>query len=118
MNKQNSELIIYKRTKELINYTFSITESKKFPKKARFVFVNRIQGLTLDIYTDLLKANELPLRDRRSIFVNVLGNIKVFLFLIEMCLKRKYIDFHSCEVWSKHCLNVKYLTAAWMKSCK
>ena len=116
--KQQNELTIYKKTKDLIDYTFKITESKKFPKKARFVFVNRIQNLVLDIYTDLLKINELPLRERRKIFINVLGNTKVLLFLIEMCLKEKYINFHQCEMWSKHCLNVKYLTAAWMKSCK
>lgn len=116
--KQDNELTVYKKAKELINYTFSITEGKKFPKKVRFVLVNRIQNLVLDIYTDLLKVNEIPLKNRKHIFISVLSNIKVVLFLVEMCLKQKYISFRQCEIWSKHCLNVKYLTAAWMKSCK
>ena len=85
--KQDNELTAYKKAKELINYTFSITEGKKFPKKVRFVLVNRIQNLVLDIYTDLLKVNELLLKERKSIFINILSNIKVLLFLTCSCAK-------------------------------
>jgi len=116
--QSNNEMTIYIKTKDLIDYTFNITENKNFPKKARFVFVNRIQNIVLDIYSILLKVNEIPISDRKALLIEALSNIKTLLFLIELCLKQKYINFHQCEVWSKHCLNVKYLTAAWLKKCK
>ena len=111
-------MTIYIKTKDLISYTFNMTENNSFPKKARFTFVNRIQNIVLDIYSTLLKVNEIPICERKSLFIEVLSNTKILLFLIELCLNYKYINFHQCEVWSKHCLNVKYLIAAWLKKSK
>ncbi len=53
------KLTVLIKAKELIEYTFCMTEStKRFPKKTRFTFINRMQNLSLDIYSKLLKINE------------------------------------------------------------
>jgi hypothetical protein len=107
---------VFDRARELIDYTITITDNtKRFPKKARFTFVDRMQNMTLDIYRKLAKANELPTRDRRPVQVDVLSEINVFLALVEICHKRQYIDMRTMETWTKKTMDVKYLTAAWMK---
>jgi len=87
--QSNNEMTIYIKTKDLIDYTFNITENKNFPKKARFVFVNRIQNIVLDIYSILLKVNEIPISDRKALLIEALSNIKTLLFLIEN-INKKY----------------------------
>ena len=47
--KQESELMVLVKAKDLIKYTFDITDSRKFPKKARFTFVNRFQDKVIVI---------------------------------------------------------------------
>lgn len=112
----NKEMTVFIKAKDLINYTFTITDNtKRFPKKVRFTFVNRMQNLALDIYSKLLKINEIPINQRKPLQIDVLSDIKTLLFLIELSLKQGYINIHQCEIWTKKALDVKYLTAAWMK---
>lgn len=118
MGRNTNDLEIFIKTKDLILYTFNVTESKKFPKKARFVFVNRIQNLVLDIYQELLIINELDIRSRIPRLIHVLSKIKALLFLIELCFRQKYINSHTCEVWVKQCVYIKNLGAGWLKWCK
>lgn len=113
--KANQEMTIFKKTKDLIEYTFCMTDNtKKFPKKTRFTFVNRMQNLTLDIYSKLLKANETRNRNKRKdLQSDVLSDIKILLFLIELSLHKNYINDKQCVIWTKRAKDVKYLTAAW-----
>jgi len=112
------------KAKDLIRYTFNITDSKKFPKKARFTFVNRLQDKTLTVYECLLEANEIfpknqaEKEERRKLQVRALSIIKQILFLIELSLEKKYISAQNCEAWTKAVLDVKYTAAAWMKKDK
>jgi len=110
------------KAKDLIKYTLDITDSKKFPKKTRFTFVNRLQDKTLSVYEYLLGANEIfprnPLEkdERRKLQVKALTVMKQILFLIELSYGKEYITSQNCETWTKAVLDVKYTTAAWMKN--
>lgn len=116
---QNKEMTVFIKAKDLIDYTFVMTDSiKRFPKKMRFTFVNRMQNLVLDIYTKLLKTNEMPIRQRHPIQVDILSDINVLLFLIELSFNKNCIDEKQCSLWTKKALDVKYLTAAWMNRAK
>ncbi|MDN5289874.1 MAG: hypothetical protein PWQ06_113 [Anaerophaga sp.] len=107
---------VFDRARELIDYTMIITDNtKRFPKKARFTFVDRMQNMTLDIYRKLAKANEMPINVRKEVQIDVLSEINVFLALVEICHKRQYISNATMETWVKKTMDVKYLTAAWMK---
>jgi len=107
---------VFDRAKVLIDYSMSITDNvKRYPKKYRFTFVDRIQNLTLDIYKNLSKSNECPVDKRRPLQTEVLGDINVLLALIEISHTRGFIDLRTMEIWTKKVMDVKYMTAAWMK---
>jgi hypothetical protein len=113
------KLTVLIKAKELIEYTFCMTEStKRFPKKTRFTFINRMQNLSLDIYSKLLKINEMPVSQRREHQIDVLSDIKVLLFLIEFSKQKGYISSKQCIIWTSKTLDIKNLTAAWMTKTK
>lgn len=107
---------VFEKARQLIDYTMTITDNlKRFPKKARFTFVDRMQNMTLDIYKKLAKANEMPISKRKEVQIDVLSEINVFLALVEISHSRGYINAKTMETWTKKTMDVKYLTAAWMK---
>ena len=108
---------VFDKAVELIDYTIIITDSKsRYPKKARFTFVDRMQNMTLDIYKKLSKTNELPSGDRRGIQIDVLSDLNVFLAMIELSHKNHYIDARTMSIWVGKTMDVKHLTAAWMRN--
>jgi hypothetical protein len=112
-------MIIFDKTRILIDYTITITDNtKRFPKKHRFTFVDKMQNLTLNIYKKLSKVNEYPTNKRKDIQIDVLGDINVLLALIDISLERKFITKNQAGIWTKKVLDVKYLTAAWLKKSK
>ncbi|OHW62896.1 hypothetical protein EUAN_06800 [Andreesenia angusta] len=113
------EMTIFKKSKELIDYTFCMTDSSnRFPKKTRFTFVNRMQNLVLDIYQRLLKVNEIPIPERPELQIETISELKALLFLVELSFQQKYINSKQCEVWTGKILDVQHLTAAWLKKSK
>ena len=110
---------VFKKAEDLIDYTFTMTDNtKRFPKKYRFTFVNRMQEMVLDIYKKISKTNEIPVSKRREIQIDILSDLNVLLALIKLSLKRELINEKQTEIWTKKVLDVKYLTAAWMKSTR
>ena len=122
VNKQSNELAVFAKCRDLITYTLNITNNtKRFPKKVRFTITNRIQDQVIDLYESLLVANEIYPRneseryEREKMQRKALTQCKVLLFLIDLSFQRKFINERSCEYWTKLVLNVKYMTAKWMK---
>ena len=110
---------VFKKAKDLIDYTFIMTDNtKRFPKKYRFTFVNRMQDMTLEIYKKISKTNELPVNKRKEVQIDILSDLNVLLVLIELSLEREFITETQTETWTKKTLNVKYLTAAWMRNTR
>jgi hypothetical protein len=118
MNK-NQEMTVFVKAKDLIEYTFAMTgNAKRFPKKTRFTFVDRMQNIALDIYSNLLKTNELPVSQRKELQIGILSDIKILLFLVELSNRKGYVGSKQCTIWAKKILDVKHLTAAWMARTK
>lgn len=112
-------MIVFDKAKILIDYTFTMTDSvKRYPKKYRFTFVNRMQDMVLDIYKKLSKTNEMPISKRGETQIDVLSDINVLLALIEISSERGFISKRQMAIWTQKALDVKYLTAAWMKKSK
>lgn len=58
--RKEGQLTFLNKAEKIIFYTFQITNStKKYPKKWRFTLTNRIQEKALEIYHNLLHANEI-----------------------------------------------------------
>ena len=115
MYKKN-KLTAQQKSEELIDYTFIMTDSdKRYSKKHRFTFVDRMQNIALDIHLGTVKANETPVSTRKHLQVNVLSDIEVLMALIEISFKRNFINDKQCQLWTNKVLDVKRLTAAWMQ---
>lgn len=107
---------------ELADYTIKITDNnKRFPKKYRFTFVNRMQNLSLDIYELINIANELNTNDRIDLSQRLrlqnqaITKCKTFLFLINLCYKNEKIALNERQAiaWAKYVVNVKNMTIKW-----
>ena len=56
MVKQQSELTVITKAKDLCSYIVTVTE--KSPKRFRFTFVSRMQNLSLNVIEKLYRAND------------------------------------------------------------
>lgn len=110
------------KAKDLANYTLKITDNaKRFPKKYRFTFVNRMQNLSLDIYELINTANELNTNDkigleqRLRLQNQAITKCKTLLFLINLCYKNEKIALNERQAiaWAKYVVNVKNMTIKW-----
>lgn len=107
---------VFSKAEDLIDYTFIMTENTdRYAKKHRFTFVDRMQNLTLDIYSKLRKANELPFSDRKKIQQDAISDMCVLSALIKISLDRNFIDHEQSKIWTSKLLDVKNLAGAWMK---
>lgn len=116
------DFLLLVKAKDLAKYTINMTENnKRFPKKYRFTFVNRMQNISLDIYELINEANELntndpvALQDRLKLQNLAITKCKTLLFLISLCLENKNIglDDRQAQAWAKYVLNVKNMAVSW-----
>lgn len=121
-NKKESELGVIVKAKALVKHTYVITSNPNhYPKKMRFTLANRLQEKATEVFECLLEANELSLTDasqktdRLKLQARALTLCKEILFLIELSLDMGYINMQNSEYWTGLVLNVKYMTAAWLK---
>lgn len=107
---------------ELADYTIKITDNaKRFPKKYRFTFVNRMQNISLDIYELINTANELNTNDKIALSQRIrlqnqaITKCKTLLFLINLCYKNEKIALNEKQAiaWAKYVVNVKNMTIKW-----
>ena len=119
---KNNEFLLLVKAKDLAQYTIKITDNpKRFPKKFRFTFVNRMQDMVLDIYELINTANELNTNDKHALTERLrlqnqaITKCKTMLFLIDLCLENESIgiDCRQAEVWSRHVTNVKNMAINW-----
>lgn len=119
---KNNEFLLLVKAKDLAKYTINITDNpKRFPKKYRFTFVNRMQDMVLDIYELINTANELNTNNEQSLAERLrlqnqaITKCKTMLFLIDLCLENENIgiDSRQAEVWARHVTNVKNMAINW-----
>ena len=122
MAGNNNEFLLLVKAKDLAKYTINITDNpKRFPKKYRFTFVNRMQDMVLDIYELINTANELNTNDKQALTERLrlqnqaITKCKTMLFLIDLCLENESIgiDSRQAEVWARHVANVKNMAVNW-----
>lgn len=121
-NYQDKEFVLPTKAKELIKYTLLMTDNvKRYPKKFRFTFVNRMQEITLDIYEIINTANELnvtdkeELKERLKLQNEAITKCKTLLLLIDLSLDNKNIalDSRQAQAWAKYVLDVKNMAVKW-----
>lgn len=92
------ELIVFTKTKDLVDYVIDITS--RSPKSFRFTFVTRLQNYALDILENLFKANEVLVirndkvkKEQRAAFQRrALTSLNLLTYVSEMAFK------HGCII--------------------
>ena len=114
-----AKMTVFVKAEYLIDYTFQMTDNaNRYAKKHRFTFVDRMQNLALDIYCKLVKSNQLPMSERKTLQIEAISDMEVLLALIEISLQRDFIDAEQSERWANKVIDVKNLTGAWLKRSK
>ena len=116
------ELQVITKSKDLCNYIITITE--KSPKKFRFVFVNRMQNLSLDIIQELYVANDYRVskEDKMSYKIRInhqhkaLTNLKILSYISLIAMEHKCIIFKQYENISKLTSDLQNMIGAWINS--
>lgn len=123
--KPPSELNVISKTKDLLKHTYQMTNNTKhFPKKVRFTIVTRMQNCATEILECLVEANDLNLSipeqkaQRLILQARALTKCKLLLYYIELSYESKHINGGSCAYWSQMVVDVKNMTAAWLKKDK
>ena len=122
--KQQSELTIVTKAKELCSYIVTITQ--KSPKQFRFTFVTRLQNLSLDAIEKIYFANEVLLEKgnarnaekRLALQHSALTLFKLIAYISELAMKENCILFKQYEQIAKLTTDCQRLTGAWINSDK
>lgn len=118
--RNQREMQVFVASKKLISYTLKLTNNtNRFKKKWRFTLTNRIQGASLDIFDNLVMANETYVFNVESKNIRIahqkkaLAEIKKLAYLIELSHSMDIIRTKSMDYWSKLLSDVRRLTASW-----
>ncbi len=121
------EMGVITKSKDLIEHTFKKTANTKyFPKKYRFSLAAKIENLAIDIYENLVRANECNLKDAREHIrrlecqQNAIVSCKLLNSMIDLASKIKSTELTIKEVeyWSGLVIEVKRMAAAWRNNDK
>ena len=116
MEKNNSNLIIYQKYIELIEYTNNIL--RKFPKSETFALVKvckstLFSGLRLLIYA--IKSYQ---KKDKLKYLNVLDtNLHILKVHIRLSYKFRYISIQNYQSWSKLITDICNMLGGWINSC-
>lgn len=80
---------------EFVDWLLDRTE--KFPKKARFTFVSRIDNLALDILEQIVEAAYSPRAQKIGILRGIDRKLERLRILLRLAAKRRYLNKTSLE---------------------
>lgn len=121
------EMSVITKAKDLMEHSCNMTaNTTRFPKKYRYTIGARIENLSIDIYENLVRANECSLSDaherqrRYDCQQEVIVSCKLLNTMIELAHKLKSIELsiNSAEYWGSLVVEVKKMTAAWRNDDK
>lgn len=120
MAKQDSELSVITRAKDLCSYIMTVTQ--KSPKQFRYTFVSRLQNLSLSVIENLYRANDIYPQNARMASQRLefqqraLTDIKILAYFSMMAMEQGCILAKQFEQISRLAADCQFMTAAWMSS--
>lgn len=109
---QNESMIVFIQWSEFVEWLFTTTD--KFPKKARFSFSQRIEGLALDVVEDLVEARYT--KNRGPILKRANLRLEKLRILLRLSHKLQYLSHASYEFATRGVNETGKLLGGWMKS--
>ena len=115
------ELLIYKRARELMGFTFK--QAERFPKKYTFTLSNRLKDASLNLMEKIVLANEVyvgvnaeALRKRVDYQNEAVAIVKIINALLELAFEDKLVSNKYQEQWLARVLAVDVTLKAWIRS--
>ena len=124
MERRQSELTVIMKAKDLCSYIMTVTQ--KSPKHFRYTFVSRLQNLSLDIISNLFKANDifvsrqdvLSQKERVRYQREAMTDLKILGYIAMLASEQKCILPKQYEQIAKQTTDCRNLLGAWMNSDK
>ena len=89
--------------------------TEKFPKKARFTFVGRIQNLALDNVERLMEARYAPKSHKSALLDRINLNLEQLRILLRLSHERHYLSPQAYEHSAREIENVGRQVGGWKK---
>ena len=119
--RENSELMVITKAKDIVKYSFVIAENA--PKKFRFTLITRLHNTSLDVLENLIFANEVMLtgdlsdrKERCSYQRKAIAGLKVLDALALTARERQCILPKQYENLSRLIYECVKLVKAWQRS--
>lgn len=90
-----------------------LDHTEKFPKKARFTFVSRIDNMMLDTLEDIVEARYT--KNRFPILKRINLRMEKLRMIFRICYEREYLSAKSFEYAVKRLYEAGQMTGGWMK---
>ncbi len=120
--KQQAELMVLTKSKELCSYIMTITH--KSPKEFRFSLVSRLHNLALGVVENIIRANEIfmgakepaQIKARAQYQRDALTDLMVLSYIAQLSMEQKCILFKQYEHISTLSCDCLHLLKAWISS--
>ncbi len=115
MSVQSSDLVIYKKAEELLNFVYPIVIN--FPQSEKFALSQEIKQAFYALLRNILLANNIRYK-RRSYQEEIDAYIKLLLVLFNLAKKQKYITQKKNFQIQMKLEEIGRILGGWMKSTK
>ena len=117
------KLEVLLKARSLAKYTLVIAKNEKiFPKRNRWLLTQPIVKTTLEIFTDIRKANSINVKTdddykmRRAYQLDAYAKCEALLSLIELAYVTLHVEGKRVEFWTGCVVKVEELLQAWTYS--
>jgi hypothetical protein len=90
-----------------------LSRTRKFPKRVRFTFSNRIDNLALEVYEGLVEARYT--RDKVAILKQLNLKIEKLRLLLRLCYEERYLDRRGFERVAVNLDEAGRMVGGWIK---
>ena len=111
-----SELIIYQKYADLIEYGYNLL--KKYPKSEKYGLTSEIRKSMFETLRLILYANKICNKNTKLQTINKIdAEVTSQKFFVRFSYKNKYISHNKYFEWSKRLDEIGKIIVGWIKSC-
>lgn len=122
IRKDASELIVISRARDLVKYV--VNASRKIPKSERYTFATRVQGLALDMISNMVRANTIVVRPKKieqfqkryEFQEKAQCDLKVLEYIVAIAVEDDFMTIKQYQQIAKQSAEVSILLTRWIDS--
>lgn len=122
IRKDASELVVISRARDLVKYV--VNASRKIPKSERYTFATRVQGLALDMISNMVRANTIVVRPKKieqfqkryEFQEKAQCDLKVLEYIVAIAVEDDFMTIKQYQQIAKQSAEVSILLTRWIDS--